>query len=222
MKYTRYDIKRNKKNNYFPSIIIIGVLFLAILVATVLAPIFLKNKSSLKTANISNADDTYKYYLVQFASFREKERITSFQSSISNSAGNSYVIQDGSLNRVISGVYNEKQGNSVIKDLNDKKIVNSKITITVHASNLCDKEIVELINANLTLINNLSNNKIEAIKTDDIKQWTSTLKDVDKKSKNYSIREDIINHTQKYNNKLSKENIEENYAYLYNFLKSMK
>ncbi len=87
---------------------------------------------------------------------------------------------------------------------------------------MCNKEIGELINANLQILNKLSDDSIKAIGTDDLKKWTSNLEQVDKKSKNYKIQQELKNHNAKYPQKLSKTNVEENYIFLYNTLKEIK
>lgn len=229
MKYTRYDIKRKKKKNYYGSIVLIAILMLAVLTVLVISPFIFKNNDKnavvaiQKDGNeVSKNSEVASFIMVQCGAFQKVDNATKLQLELVKTLGDSYIIQDLDSSRVIYGIYTESEGTNILKELNDKKIESSKMTFIVKENDLCNKEIVELINANLQVINTLSNKSIKSIQTEDLKKWTSALKEVDKKSLNFTVLEDLKSHTLKVGKELSKTNIGESYIYLYNTLKKIK
>ena len=229
MKYTRYDIKRRKKKNYYKGIVFIAILMLAVLIVVVISPFIFKNKGQTTTVDItknpsqvSNGSVASSFIMVQFGAFKINDNSTKLKSDLAKTLIDSYIIQDVDTSRVVYGIYPETDETKILKELSDKKTESSKMTFVVKENDLCNKEVIELINANLQVINTLSNKSIKSIQTQDLKKWTSVLKETDKKSLNYTVLEDLKTHTLNIAKDLSKSNIQENYIYLYNILKKIK
>ena len=229
MKYTRYDIKRKKSKNHYGTIVVSAILILAVLIVLVISPFIFKNKDQTTIVDIQkNQNQVSKnlevasFIMIQCGAFQKRDNATKLQLELAKTLGDCYIIQDLDSNRVIFGIYTESEGTNILKSLSDKKVENSKMTFLVKENDLCNKEIVELINANLQVINTLSNKSIKSIQTEELKKWTSALKETDKKSLNYNELGDLKAHTLNISKELSKSNIQESYTYLYNILKKIK
>ena len=228
IKYTRYNIKRKKQKKYYKSIVLFAILVLAGLIVVVSSPFIFKSKDQTTAVNIKNQSEVSKnssistFILVQCGSFKNNELATKLKTDLVKTLGDSYIIQDLDSSRVVYGIYPESDGNNILKELSIKKIESSKMTFSVKQNDLCNKEIAFLINANLQVVNTLSNKNIKLIQTEDLKKWTSALKETDKKSLNYAVLQELKAHTLSMPKELTKSNIEENYIYLYNTLKKIK
>ena len=228
MKYTRYDIKKKKKKNYYKSIVLVAILMLAVLTVLVASPFIFKNKEQsavniIKNTNsANNISPISSFIMVQCGAFQKQDNATKLKLELAKTLGDSYIIQDLDSSRVVYGIYPESEGTNILKELSDKKVESSKMTFLIKENNLCNKEIIELINANLQVISTLSNKSIKSIQTGDLKKWTNALKETDKNSVNYTVLEDLKTHTLNIPKELAKSNIEESYIYLYNNLKKIK
>ena len=234
MKYTRYDIKRKKKKNYYKGIVLISILTLAILIVVVISPFIFRNKDQTTAVDIKNSQGSVSknakesnFIMIQIGAFDIKENADKLKLELTKTLGDSYIIQDATKSRVVYGIYPESESTKILKDLTDKKIASSKMTFVIKDNDLCNKEIIGLLDANLKVINYFSSKDIKdppntKIQTDDLKSWTSALKEADKKSVNYTILEDVKKHTLNLKKDFSKSDIDENYIYLYGILKKIK
>jgi len=228
IKYTRYNIKRKKQKSYYKSIVLVAILALAGLIVVVSSPFIFKNKDQTTAVDIKNQSEVSKnsqissFIMVQCGSFKNKELATKLKTDLVKTLGDSYIIQDLESNRVVYGIYPESEGINILKELSTKKIESSKMKFSIKQNDLCNKEIVELINANLQVINTLSNKNTKLIDPEALKKWTSELKETDKKSLNYAVLQELKAHTLSMPKELVKSNIEENYIYLYNTFKKIK
>lgn len=234
MKYTRYDIKRKNSSNLFIFMVILCILVSSVLLGTIFSNLVLKNKpsgavvnlndnASTKTNHGNSAVASSSYMIIQFGDFKNKDYAKVLQNTINQKLGNSYMIQNGDSTRLIMGIYNESEGNAAIKRASDKEVETSKKIFQVKSSDLCNSEIAKIIDANLSVIGKLlSDTTIKSIGTDDLKKWTQNLKDVDKNSTNYTVLVNLKKHTSNLPKEMTKDNIEENYSFIYSQLIILK
>lgn len=100
-----------------------------------------------------------------------------------------------------------------------KEIPNSKFSYKIENDGLCNAEIGEIINANITILNRLCENNVKAVQTKDLKAWCKALKQVDKKSKEYDTLENLKKYINAMPDEISKDKANINYQFLFTTLK---
>jgi hypothetical protein len=236
LKYTRYDLKRDNDNKAFIAVIFLILVF-AFLFGTVIFKLFIKspissnikidsvsNRSNQKTdtkssVNLNNSKIT-KFVAIQGGIYQSKENADA-ERNLLTQYGTPFTVTEDNKTRVFLGIYTEEQAERIMKSLTEQKVDNSKMTFTLNNNDLCDVEIAEIVNANIQILNKLAEKNVKAIQTEDLKKWCVALKKVDKDSKNILILKDIQDHISKMPKELTKENVAENYTYLYNILKKV-
>lgn len=236
MKYTRYDLRKENSNKAFIVVILI-ILVIAFILGTVIfkllirAPIdsskadtganIVNSKDNTKSVNnIAKESKITKFIIVQGGMYQSKENADT-ELNLLNQYGTPFSVTEDGKTRVFLGIYTEEQGGNIVKSLIDQKVDNSKMVFVINSNNICDAEIVEIINANIQILNKLSEKNVKAIQTDELKKWCSSLKKVDKNSKNISVLNDILDHVNKMPKELAKDKAGENYAYIYNVIKKI-
>lgn len=231
MKYTRYDLKKNKKDNAVFVVVLFSVLILAFLIGSFISNFFMKNmsyeNSNAKQGGTStiafdnSVNKAYKFIALQHGKFQKPENLEQARKNISD-YGNPFNIQEQDGTRLILGIYNEEETAKVSKLLTDKNIDNSKISFVIQADeDLCNQEIAALINAELEVINRLSDKGIKSIQTDELKKWSSDLQQTDLKSKNASILNELKTNINSLPKDLTSEKVNEIEIYIYNTLKKI-
>ncbi|MBU3110408.1 hypothetical protein [Clostridium lacusfryxellense] len=235
MRYTRYNYKAPKKNNNF-IIIITLTLIVAIALGTVFSKLLPHNMQGTsttdKTTKVSlekDAVDTSKstavsnsidYVALQCGVFSNKDSALQLKNSLTE-FGTPFIIVEGNLNKVILGVYPSGGVESVIKQLNAKKITFVKISYKLDGSDSTSAQTNEMISADVKILNKLSEKDTKLYKTADLKKWMLTLKGADEKSKNYSNMSEIKTYLTALPQEFKKEKTEEGYIYIYKFIKKM-
>lgn len=236
MKYTRYDLKRDNDNKAFIAVILL-ILVLAFIFGTAIFKLFIKSpiSSDIKTDSVSNRSNQKtdnnssgklnnskitKFVVVQGGIYQSKENADAERNLLAQ-YGTPFTVTEDNKTRVFLGIYTEEQAERIMKSLTEQKVDNSKMTFTLNNNDLCDVEIAEIINANIQILNKLAEKNVKAIQTEELKKWCAALKKVDKDSKNILILKDIQDHINKMPKELTKENVGENYTYLYNILKKI-
>ncbi|MCT8978237.1 hypothetical protein N4T77_16740 [Clostridium sp. CX1] len=241
MKYTRYDLKRKNDNKAFILMILL-VFILAFILGTAIFRLLTGNALGFNSGgsntnnggsvnnsskavdssskNTDTSDKIVKYIAVQGGIYQNKENVDS-EKNLLIQYGTPFTVVENDKTRVFLGVYTESHGEEIIKSLSEQKVDNSKMLFTISKKDLCDSEITEIINANLQILNKLSEKDVKAIQTEELKKWCSSLKKVDKDSKNINLLNDIKNHVNNMPKELPKDKAAENYAYIYSILKKM-
>lgn len=236
MKYTRYDIKRKKSNNFIFGFIMISTLVFAFLIGTIISNIVFKNtdingvsvlpeknqSSSAKDVSnkIENGKKTIKYIVVQGGMFSKSEYLEAAKKNL-GAYGNIFTVKEEKGTRVLLGVYTEEEGTAFMKTLSDKGVGNSKITfeVSIDSNNACDEEIIAIINAELDILTKLKDYNAKYYKTEDIKKWCDALEKVDDSSKNIAVLNEAKAHIKNMPSKLPKDKVPEYYTFIYNLLK---
>lgn len=227
MKYTRYDFKRKKSENTGAIVILLSVLLLAFFIGTLLSKAIMKTEVTVNTfpkpksdigTEITKPYETSKFIVIQGGKFVKTENLEQVKKALIN-YGNPFTINEQNGTRVLLGIYNENDSRSIINELNAKNIDNSKILFEFQINDLCNKEIQAIINAELEVINKLSDKSIKSIQTDELKNWSKGLQEVDSKSINFSILNDYKTHINTLPKELNINNAVDIEIYIYNLLK---
>jgi len=258
MKYTRYNLKRKKKDGITLTIIAFGTLILCFLMGALifsfsgsvnnvnknLSPIknqsidvVNKNLSSTKNqnpnlankslssvknqnGNVANSNkEPITYIAIQGGLFKVKKNADATINILSG-YGNPFIItEQDKTKRVIFGIYSEEEAINQMKILSDKNIANSELTYKIPQSDLCDEEIIEIINGNLQIISTASGTDVSSVKSDSFKKWCLALKNVDNNSKNISTLKELKNNIKDLPKEISKDKISGLYIHIYDTLK---
>ncbi|HEY5501101.1 MAG TPA: hypothetical protein VIK09_03870, partial [Candidatus Humimicrobiaceae bacterium] len=142
MRYTRYNYKAPKKNNNF-IIIITLTLIAAIALGTIFSKLLPNNttdtstegKSTKVSVDVSKStvvNNSKDYVALQCGVFSMKDRALLLKNSLTE-FGTPFIIEEDNLNRVLLGVYPSDGIDSIIKQLNAKKIsfvkINYQLTV---------------------------------------------------------------------------------------------
>lgn len=232
MRYTRYDLK--KTNNKTFMLLILLILALAFFFGTIIFKLFigecknnfksdtsyLQNNVNSKDKNNESDSKVIKFIVIQGGIYKSKENAES-EKSLLSSYGTPFSVEEDNKIRILLGIYTEDQGEKVIKSLNDQKVDNSKMIFEINKCDMCDLEISELINANIQILNKLSEQNVKAIQTSELKKWCLSLKKLETGSKNIKILNELKSYVNKMPNEISKDKTDENYNYLYQILKKV-
>ncbi|WP_315116944.1 SPOR domain-containing protein [uncultured Clostridium sp.] len=242
IKYTRYDLKRKRKDKFFSFILlfllilclllVIGFLFKTPLKESINSSIDGKKEEinitkgeSEKEKEPKNAKEVnfvkgevVKYAAVQGGMFKNEEYAKETKNKLS-SFGNSFIVNEGELKRVILGVYSEEESKKVMDELTKNKIENSRLVFEIKYNDTCDFEIAQIANAYLQILNKLSEKNVKHIQTKQLKEWVNSLNDIDANSKNIDKLKEIKSKVNSLPEQISKDNLEENYIFVYNYLK---
>lgn len=228
MKYTRYDFKRKKNNNAVFSVVLAIVLLLAFFIGTILSNVIMKNKAVQdilpkpnSEVGVVNSNITSKFIVVQGGKFVKTEYLEQVKKNLMD-YGNPFTIEEKDGTRILLGIYDEEESIKIIDKLKNKNIDNSKIIFELQTqNNLCNEEIVAIINAELQVINKLSDKSIKSYQTDDLKTWCIELKEIDSISENFTVLNDFKSHIKALPKELTADNTIEIEKYIYNILKKV-
>lgn len=216
-----------KKSSFFSLFVFFMVLVIAFLFATVINNVFIKtNLSNKKSINksINKGNVSYEkasYVALQCGIYKNKDSIPNVQKSLSD-YGNSFVVQNDGNSKVILGIYNKSDGDKLQDTLKKNGIDNIEKSFNFTEKDTCDKEIVEMVNADITILNKLSDKNVKGVQTKEIKKWVASLQKVDSKSKNYKVLMQLKKYIQSFPEEITKDNVAENYTFLYNLLSNIK
>jgi hypothetical protein len=238
MKYTRYDLKREKSTKpfvFFTCIILAAAFILGTFIFKVgfrasgnlnqnVANAVSQNKVQNTSDKSSSAVDgkSTKFIVVQGGIYKDKNNAAE-EKSLLTKYGFPFSIQDSDKTRVFLGVFQEDVGEKMMKSLTDQKVDNSKMAFTIKRNDLCNVEIAEIINANLEILNKLSEQDVKSIQTDGLKKWCSSLKsEKTENGNNKLVLKDLMEYVSKLPKEITKDKAEENYIYIFNILKKVK
>lgn len=232
IRYTRYDIRRKKKNKVI-SFMLTFIFMLSLIFA---GGIILKNikdkdkapdvEKEIKTeVNEGKQDkeviftrgEIVKYAAVQGGMFKNEEYANETKSKLAP-FGNPFIVTEGELKRVILGVYEEEESKKVLENLEKEKVENSRLIFKITYDEASDFQRAQIVNAYLQILSKLCEKNVKSIQTKDLKDWVASLNEVDKTDKNIEKLNEIKNKVQSLPEQISKENLEENYIFIYNYL----
>jgi hypothetical protein len=221
MKYTRYNLKKKKKEGTTFTIVAFGALILSILMGVLIFKGF-SNPDSTANKNLpivkNDNKKAIRYIAIQGGLYKEKEYADEMKKKLSDYGKPFVITEEDKKMRVLLGVYSEEEAIKQIKILTDKGIVPSKMTFEISGSDLCNAEIIEIIDGNLQIIAAASGKEAN-VQTDAFKKYCLELKAVDNSSKNLSTLKDLKNNVSSLPKEISKDKISDCYIYIYNTLK---
>jgi hypothetical protein len=228
MRYTRYDYKKKNNDVLNLTIVLVSVLVIAFILGTGIYSMLPKPDSNsanaLKAGETKQNDPTatnVKFVMIQSGFFKTKGSAEELKNNLKNQV-NPFTIVEGDSIRVMAGIFNEDENDKVIQLLNQNGLPNMKTIFEINKSDFCDAEIAEMISGNLKILTKLMEKDVAGYSTDNFKNWmAASIKDVDKKSKNYNLFQEYKNYINGFPQDLGKDKVEENYTFIYNALKKL-
>ncbi|HBC96190.1 MAG TPA: hypothetical protein DC034_05255 [Clostridium sp.] len=225
MRYTRYDLKKDKNSKTFV-ILISSILLSAFILGTFIFQVMLKDPGNLNYEGTSQSTSTLKkgdikFIAVQGGIYRDKNNAEKEKELLSK-YGLPFYIAEPDKTRVFLGIFLQNDADKIMKSLNGQNVETSKMVFTVKQEDVCNTEIVQIIDANLKILNKLSSKDVESIQTSELKKWCSSLeKDRAAGGKNKLVLDELNEYINKLPGEITKDNSEENYVYLFNVLKKI-
>jgi len=229
MKYTRYDFKRKKSENKVIIVVLLSILLIAFFLGTFISNIIMKKTAiqtilpdpNSKTAPVNSKENkSCKFIVIQGGKFAKIENLELVKKLLTD-YGTPFTIEEQNGTRVLLGVYNEDESLKIINELKTKNIDNSKIIFEMQLDNLCNEELAAIINAELEVVNKLSDKGIKSIQTDELKNWANGLEKVNSKDANSKVLEDYKSHINTLPKELNINNAVDIEVYLYNLLRKI-
>jgi hypothetical protein len=232
MKYTRYDIKKKRNNNFALGFVLIGAIIFAFLLGTFITNMLVikpgDNVDTVKPQDtpVNQGSSTaskksVKYIAIQGGMFEKVENAERSKSSLSV-YGNPFTIQEQNATRVFLGIYNEEEGIKLINSLKEKSVESSKMVFEINtAGNPCNEELSAIISAEIDILSKLNDKNTKSFQTDELKKWVSDFKEVDKNSKNIDLLSELKAHINNLPKELDKNKASEYYTFLYGLMKKI-
>ncbi len=243
MKYTRYNYKPPRKKNNFMFVFIL-IIIAAITLGTIFSKLLPKyndsnavaddksSKIGLEKSNIidKTATDASKvtseniinnYVALQCGIFSNKANAIVLKNNLMK-YGTPFIIEEDNSNRVIFGIYPMESIDSITKQLQEDKIEYVKIKFQVIASDITSSQINEMINADLKILNKLSEKNTSAVQTVELKKWLLSLVGADEKSASYKAMAEMKAYLTAMPAEIKREKTEEGYIYIYKFIKKLQ
>ena len=95
------------------------------------------------------------------------------------------------------------------------------MVFTIKCEDVCDLEIVEIINAYIQVLGKLSEKNVKAIETKELKSWCASLEEVQINNKNIKLLNELKDRINKLPDKVTRDKASENYIFLYNLLRRL-
>ena len=183
MRYTRYNYK--KKNNNFWKLLVILIVFLVISVAASkgLSGLLKKGmtdntKGEATDVNGGKAEEVSSgitLWIIQGGYYSKKENAEAVNNQLKGKY-NSFIVQDGDKFRVIIDIIRKEQGDAFVKSLTEQGISFVKSEAVVDYKDNSLKQLGSSIDALMQHYEKLKESDVVAIKTEDIKKWSSEIK----------------------------------------------
>ncbi|MDD5793596.1 hypothetical protein ACTNDG_08530 [Clostridium sp. HCP1S3_B4] len=174
MRYTRYNINKKGKENFF--LWIIFILLLATILGIGIYKIFIGNNTKEKLSeelNISN-EENYELFIIQCGVYQNKDNADLLIKDLSNDF-NPFIVEEDGKFKVIAGIYEKNIISQIEQILNSRNVNNFTIKCNLTSSNNNDKIKKNLISGYMQIINKLvQDENVKAIDTTKYKEWASS------------------------------------------------
>lgn len=219
MRYTRYDYKKKRGDNFIIWLIIIIVF--SVVLGVGIYKIFLSDFSLENNKQITQNDNqnennkdkqgAREFVLIQCGVFSKKDNADATLNSIPKEYP-AYIIEDNDKYKLIAGIYNSEKSDEISNNLSAANINNFKIKCKINEESDSQKAEGELIDGYLKIINKLSEKDVKSIETSEFKSWSSDIMEkVEPKSDELNSIYSNINDLPE---EFSKENVEKSIKFI--------
>lgn len=132
--------------------------------------------------------------------------------------GKPFIVKNGEVNKVVLGVYNDNNIESIKTKLDNANIEFNVNHVTLSTEDKCDNQISLILEGSFKIISEIEQGGANSVNTESIKEWLKTLAEIDSSAINYNSLAQLKEYTAKLPDEISKKNLTEIKKYYYNFL----
>ena len=245
MRYTRYNYKKNRDNILIMFILkLLGTVVGAGLCCIVLAYVafnVLSENNAIPSGSLGNntsveangsdivssqesvnkqVTNTSIFYSVQCGYFSNESNANQILNSISSKHG-AFIYEDEGKYRVLSGIYESDNVDTVVEELQSSNIECAKIKYTFNNDDKVQYQIASICDGYLRLLNTVFSEDVKSINTDDFKSWTNELENLSE-GENLEILSSLKEHVKNLASDIAKENVSSEMEYIYTILLNFK
>lgn len=166
------------------------------------------------TVNSNNTISSFA--IVQCGYFSNNDNANVILSKIS-SEYNAFIFNDGDKFKVLAGVYNSGDADSVVNNLTAAGVENAKITINLNLSDNVQNQVAAICDGYLKLLNTSLGNDVKSVSTDDFKGWVSKLESVESGDK-VEVLNNLKQHINECASEIKKEDVAQEMQFIYTIL----
>lgn len=225
MRYTRYDYKKNKGDNFF--LWLIGIIIFSICIGVFFYNVFLKDNTiindSKKNEMIKSeekvSEECKEFGIIQCGVFKSKENADATLNSI-NSEKTCFIVEEDNSFKIIYGIYLFDDATNKSEELTKKSITNFRFKCSMNDGNNEKKVESEIIDAYIKIINKLFEKDVKSVNTKEFKEWVVKISEnVESRSEEFN---GLISNIGNLPDEYTKDNQKESLILLYNILAKYK
>jgi hypothetical protein len=178
------------------------------------------NKESEDVSKVVSETNIKDYVAIQCGAYSKNESALVLKNKLMK-FGTPFIIEEGNLNKVLLGVYSSESIDSVMKLLNEEKIEYVKVKLQLISKDKASAQTSEMISADIKILNKLSEKDTKSIQTGELKKWLNSLEGSEEKGESYSAMSEIKSYLTALPEELKREKTEQEYVYIYKFIKKL-
>jgi hypothetical protein len=216
MRYTRYDYKKKKGDNFVWWLLLVFIL--SIVIGIGIYNIFLLDGNKSDNGSISNekilSTEDISFIAIQCGLYSNEQNAQELLKTIPEEYGTFIVKQDEKF-KVIAGIFVKEEGEKKSIELTSNNIANFRINFDMSVKDTMIKTEGEIIQGYISIINKLYEKDVKSINTKEFKTWTEEV--AEKTSNNEEINL-LVDNIKKLPEEYNKEESIESVKFLYNIL----
>lgn len=225
MRYTRYDFKKNKGDNFI--IWLIGIIIFSICIGMLFYNVFLKEKNivdvsennQIAAAEESRDDTSLEFGIIQCGVFKERANAEATLNSINTDSTGFIVEEDGSF-KLMYGIYKYDDAGTKSDSLTASSVSNFRIKCTLGNETNEKKAEGEVIDAYIKIINKLTEKDVKSVDTKEFKSWSNNIaQEVKGSSEEFN---NLVANINSLPDEYKRENQKDSLIQIYNILKKYK
>ncbi len=225
MRYTRYDFKKNKGDNFI--IWLIGIIIFSICIGMLFYNVFLKEKNivdvsennQIAAVEESRDDTSLEFGIIQCGVFKNRANAEATLNSINTDSTGFIVEEDGSF-KLMYGIYKYDDAGTKSDSLTASSVSNFRIKCTLGNETNEKKAEGEVIDAYIKIINKLTEKDVKSVDTKEFKSWSNNIaQEVKASSEEFN---NLVANINSLPDEYKRENQKDSLIQIYNILKKYK
>ncbi|MDS0528009.1 hypothetical protein NNC19_20145 [Clostridium sp. SHJSY1] len=216
MRYTRYDYKKKKGENFFGWLLLIIIISLALgmgVYKLLIGSSQIGKKENTTQEVVNSVNEEKAFGIIQCGLFSNKNNAESTLKTIPDGYEKFIVEESGSF-KLMAGIYPLTDSESKSQELTKGSISNFRMACKLDSAE--NKTEAEIIDAYIKVINKLYEKDVKSIDTKEFKTWVKDVLSKDT-SNNEEIKQ-LANNVESLPDEYKKENSNESLVFLYNIL----
>lgn len=156
------------------------------------------------------------FVIVQCGYFSSNENANVILSKIS-SEYSAFIFNDSDKFKVLAGIYNSDEADSVVNKLTSNGIESAKVTINLNVNDEVQSQVSAICDGYLKLLNTSLNSDVKSVSTDDFKTWVSNLDSVESGDK-IEVLNNLKQHINESASEIKKEDVSQEMQFIYTTL----